>query len=168
MAKGKIFAKLDLREVYYQVRIKEWDEWKTTFNCPLGFYQFRVMPFGIQGIPAIFMQLNEVLHENLYKGVLVYLEDILIYTETTKEHVKLVRAVFKKLQRAQLYTKLSKCEFHKTCLDYLGYCILIEGVEMDPSKVKAILEWALPQTSRQLQNFLGFMNFYLQFIPIFT
>ncbi|XP_060545015.1 retrotransposon-derived protein PEG10 isoform X5 [Pantherophis guttatus] len=83
LAKGKVFTKLDLREAYYRIRIREADEWKTAFNCPLGSFQFKVMPFGLQGALAVFMQLiNEVLHEHLYKGVLVYLDDILIYTET--------------------------------------------------------------------------------------
>ncbi|XP_013921040.1 PREDICTED: RNA-directed DNA polymerase homolog [Thamnophis sirtalis] len=84
LGKGRNFTKLDLREAYYRVRIKEGDEWKTAFNCPLGCFQFRVMPFGLQGVPAVFMQLiNEVLHDHLYKGVIVYLDDILIYTQNT-------------------------------------------------------------------------------------
>ncbi|XP_013928332.1 PREDICTED: RNA-directed DNA polymerase homolog [Thamnophis sirtalis] len=111
LGKGRIFTKLDLREAYYRVCIKEGDEWKTAFNCPLGSFQFRVMPFGLQGAPVVFMQLiNEVLHEHLYKGVIVYLDDILIYMETREEHVKLVRTVLKKLRAAELYAKLSKYE----------------------------------------------------------
>ncbi|KAK9401814.1 hypothetical protein NXF25_010170 [Crotalus adamanteus] len=109
---GRIFTKLDLREVYYRVRIKAGDEWKTAFNCPLGSFQFRVMPFGLQGAP--------------------------------------------------------KCEFHQERLDYLGYRISRHGVEMDPSKVQAVLDWQAPKTRRQLQSFLGFANFYRQFIPSFA
>lgn len=108
MAKGRIFMKLDLREAYYQMWIKKGDEWKTAFNCPLGCFQFWVLPFGPQGALAVFMQLiNEVLHEHLYKGVLVFLNDILIFTETMEEHFNLVRAVLEKLCEAQLYVKLS-------------------------------------------------------------
>lgn len=107
------------------------------------------------------MQLiNEVIHEHLYKGVLAYLEDMLIYTETKAEHVKLVRAVLQKLRAAKLYAKLSKCEFH--------YCISPEGIKMDPEKVRAMLEWVLPHTRKQLQSFLGFANVYQQFIPSFA
>ncbi|XP_058041925.1 uncharacterized protein LOC131199783 [Ahaetulla prasina] len=169
LAKGKFFTKLDLREAYYRVRIKEGDEWKTAFNCPLGCFQFRVLPFGLQGAPAVFMQLiNEILHQHLFKGVLVYLDDILIYTETMEEHIKLVRAVLKKLLSAELYCKLSKCDFHQTKIDYLGYRISADGLEMDPGKVKAVLEWAPPRTRKQLQSFLGFANFYRQFIPSFA
>lgn len=169
LAKGKYFTRLDLREAYYRVRIRQGDEWKTTFNCPLGSYQFQVMPFGLQGAPAVFMQLiNEVLHEHLYRGVLVYLDDILIYTATMEEHVRLVRQVLKKLLEAKLYVKLSKCDFHQTTLDYLGYRISSSGVEMDPNKVKAVLEWQAPKTRKQVQSFLGFANFYRQFIPSFA
>lgn len=86
------------------------------------------------------MQLiKEVLHEYLYKEVLVYLDDILIYTETMEEHIKLVHAVLKKLRSIELYTKLSKCEFHQDEIDYLGYCISHDGIEMDPEKVQVVL-----------------------------
>ncbi|KAK9401689.1 hypothetical protein NXF25_010045 [Crotalus adamanteus] len=169
LATGTIFTKLDLREAYYRVRIREGDEWKTTFNCPLGSYQFKVMPFGLQGAPAVFMQLiNEVLHDHLYKGVLVYLDDILIYSRSLEEHVELVRTVLRKLLDAQLYCKISKCEFHKERIDYLGFRVSAAGIEMDPNKVKCVLEWQAPKTHRQLQRFLGFANFYRQFIPSFA
>ncbi|XP_039197259.1 malonyl-CoA-acyl carrier protein transacylase, mitochondrial isoform X1 [Crotalus tigris] len=138
---GRVFRKLDLREAYYRVRIKSGDEWKMAFNCPLGSYQFHVMPFGLQGAPTVFMQLiNQVLHKYLYRGVLVYLDDILIYTTTLEEHVHLVRQVLRKLLDACLFVKLSKCEFHRARLDYLGYRISGDGVEMDPHKVRAVLE----------------------------
>ncbi|XP_013927877.1 PREDICTED: stomatin-like protein 2, mitochondrial, partial [Thamnophis sirtalis] len=127
------------------------------------------MPFGLQGVPAVFMQLiNEVLHDHLYKGVIVYLDDILIYTETREEHVRLVCTVLKKLRAAELYAKLSKCEFHQEKVDYLGYCISHRGIEMDPAKVKAVTEWEAPRTCKQLQKFWGFANFYRQFIPSFA
>lgn len=168
LAKGEVFTKLDLREAYYRVRIKQGDEWKTAFNCPLHSYQFRVIPFGLQGPPAVFMQLiNEVLHEHLYRGVLVYLDDILIYISNMEEHICLVQQVLLKLLKANLFMKLSKCDFYQTQLDYLGYRISGVGVEMDPNKVKAVLEWQAPQT-HQLQSFLGFANFYRHFIPSFA
>lgn len=91
LATGRVFIKLDLREAYYRIHIKPGDKWKTTFNCPMGSYKFNVMPFGLQGAPAVFMQvINEVLHDHLYHGVLVYLDDILIYTKMMEEHVHLV------------------------------------------------------------------------------
>ncbi|KAK9395714.1 hypothetical protein NXF25_019075 [Crotalus adamanteus] len=145
LARGRVFTKLDLREAYYRVRIKSGDEWKTAVNCPLGSYQFRVMSFGLQEPPAVFMQLiNGVLHEHLYHGVLIYLDDILIYMKNMEEHVSLVREVLQKLLDAQLYVKLSKCKFHRSCIDYLGYRISARGVEMDPKKVRSVLEWQAP------------------------
>lgn len=109
----------------------------------------------------MFMQLiNRVFHEHLYNRVLVYLDDILIYTKTMQEHVTLVRQVLKKLLATHLYVKLSKCEFHKTQLDYLGFCISPNGVEMNPTKGKVLLDWQAPKTQKQLQVFLGFTNFY--------
>lgn len=169
LATGKYFTKLDLREVYYRVRIRQGDEWKTTFNCPLGSYKFWVMPFRLQGAPAVFMQLiNEVLHEFLYHGVLVYLNDILIYTSTMEKHVQLVRQVLRKLLEAKLYVKVSKCKFHRTKLEYLGYRISRDGLEMDPKKFTTVLEWQAPGMRKQLQSFLSFANFYRQFIPMFA
>ena len=85
LSKGKFFTKLDLREAYFCIRIREGDEWKTAFNCPYGSYQYKVMPFGLSGEPGVFMHfINEVLHDYLYQGVLVYLDDILIYTKISK------------------------------------------------------------------------------------
>lgn len=122
-----------------------------------------------QGPPAVFMQLmNEVLHEHLYHGVLVYLDDILIYTNTMEEHILLVRKVLEKLLAAKLFIKVSKCEFHRTELDYLGYQILRKGLCMDSKKVAAVMEWQALEMRKQVQNFLGFANFYRQFIPAFA
>lgn len=103
--------KLDLRKVYYRVRIKEGDKWKITFNCLLGSYQFNIMLFGLQGGPTVLVQIiNEVLHDQLYK---VYLDDILIYIETMEEYIKVVCQILKKLLKGNLCNKLSKCEFQR-------------------------------------------------------
>lgn len=168
LSKDKIFSKLDLCKAYYRVRIWEGDEWKMAFNCPLGCFQFNMLPFGLQGAPAVLMQpINEVLHEHLYKGIMVYLDDTLIFTKTKTEHIKLVLAVLKNRDTklyAKLYAKLSKCKFHRDKIDCLGY----QGVEMDPEKVQPVLEWETPLTQKQLQSFLGSANFYGQFIPSFA
>lgn len=115
----------------------------------------------------MFLQLiNEVLLGYLYRGVSVYHDDILIYnTETKAEHVKLVRVVLKKLRAAEQYAKLPKCEFHQEKVNYFGYWISHGGLEVDPEKVRAILEWAPPHTRKQAQSFLSFANVYRQFIP---
>ncbi|XP_026558606.1 SPOC domain-containing protein 1 [Pseudonaja textilis] len=107
--------------------------------------EFKALVFRLQGPPAVFMQLiNEVLHEHLYKGVLVYFDDILIYTETKAEHIKLVWEVLKKLRAAKLFAKLSKCKFHQTKINYLEYRIYHQGVEMDSENVRLVLEWENP------------------------
>lgn len=108
------------------------------------------MPFGLQGVPAVFMQLvNEILQEHLYKGIFVHLDNILIYTKILEERVTLVRHVLSKLLGAKLCIKLSKCEFHKTQLDYLEFRISANRIEMDPTKVKAVLNWQAPNTCKQ-------------------
>ncbi|XP_015282283.1 PREDICTED: RNA-directed DNA polymerase homolog, partial [Gekko japonicus] len=134
-AKGKFFSKLDLRDAYFCVCIKEGDKPKTTFNTPLGQFEYLVMPFGLQGAPGVFMNfINEVLHKHLFNGVLVYLDDILLYSPNLPSHVKLVREVLNTLHKHKLFAKLSKCEFHKTHIDFLGYHISSAGLEMDPGK----------------------------------
>lgn len=169
LSTGQIFTKLDLREEYYRIRIKAGEEWKTTFNCSLGSYKFQVMPFGLLGAPAVFMQpINEVLHEYLYRGALVYLDNILIYTNTMEEHVLLVHKGLEKLLAAKLFVKVSKCEFHRTELDYLGYRISKKRLRMNPKKVAAIMEWQTLETRKQVQSFLSFANFYCQLIPAFA
>ncbi|XP_015271184.1 PREDICTED: RNA-directed DNA polymerase homolog, partial [Gekko japonicus] len=167
--KGKIFSKLDLRDAYFRVRIREGDESKTAFNTPLGQFEYLVMPFGLQGAPGVFMNLiNEVLHEFLFKGVVLYLDDVLLYSQDLPSHIKLVRKVLKRLYEHHLFAKLSKCEFHKTCIDFLGYRISGGTVEMDPAKIQAVLDWEPPRTRKQLQMFLGFANFYRNFIQNFA
>ena len=167
--KGKIFTKLDIREAYYRVRIKEGHEHLTAFNTMLGQFEYRVMPFGLSGTGGVFMSvINEVLHDLLYKGVIVYLDDILIYANDKKEHVHLVREVLKRLKDNCLFAKLPKCEFHKEEIDFLGYRISSQGVRMDPGKVQAVVDWDPPRTRNQLQSFLGFANFYKAFILQFA
>ena len=128
VGKGKVFTKLDIREAYYRVRIKEGHEHLTAFNTVLGQFEYLVMPFGLSGAGGVFMSvINEVLHDLLYKGVVIYLDDILIYSKNMTEHVQLVREVLKRLQKNCLFTKIPKCEFHKESIDFLGYASLQRG-----------------------------------------
>ncbi|XP_048338343.1 uncharacterized protein LOC125424948 [Sphaerodactylus townsendi] len=169
LGKGHIFTKLDLREAYYRVRIAEGYEHLTAFNTKFGQYEYLVMPFGLSGAPGAFMSLiNEVLQDFLYKGVVVYLDDVLIYSQNLEEHEQLVRSVLQRLLDHSLYAKLSKCCFHQSSIDYLGYRISPEGLEMDPAKVAAVVDWPAPTTRKELQSFLGFANFYRDFIPQFA
>uniref|UniRef100_A0A803TMJ7 ribonuclease H n=1 Tax=Anolis carolinensis TaxID=28377 RepID=A0A803TMJ7_ANOCA len=169
LKKGSMFTKLDLIEAYHKLRIKPEDTWKTAFSCAFGHFEYQILPFGLKNGSACFMQLiNEILHPLLYRGVFIFLDDILIVSEDKEKHVELVREVLQRLREAKLYAKLSKCEFNKTQIDFLGYRISPDGLAMDPSKVSDVKEWGVPQTRRQLQSFLGFANFYRSFIKGFA
>ena len=160
-----IFSKLDLRNAYNLVRIRQGDEWKTAFNTPNGHYEYYVMPFGLTNAPAVFQALvNDVLRDMLNRFVFVYLDDILIFSRTREEHIQHVRKVLRRLLENQLYVKAEKCDFHASTITFLGYIINANGVTMDPAKVKAVADWPQPTTPKQLQRFLGFANFYRGFI----
>ncbi len=160
-----VFSKLDLRNAYHLVRIREGDEWKTAFNTPLGHFEYLVMPFGLSNSPAIFQCLiNDVLRDMLGRFVFVYLDDILIFSQSQAEHVQHVRQVLHWLLENRLFVKAEKCEFHASTVTFLGHIIARGQVRMDPEKVRAVLDWPRPDTRKQLQRFLGFANFYRRFI----
>ncbi|KAK3548422.1 hypothetical protein QTP70_012843 [Hemibagrus guttatus] len=162
---ARIFTKLDLRSAYNLVQIREGGEWKTAFYTTHGHYEYRVMPFGLTNAPAVFQALiNGVFQDLLGKGVIAYIDDILVYSKSLEEHVLHVREVLSRLQRHHLYVKLEKCEFHRTMVTFLGYVIFQRGVEMDMVKVRAVTDWPAPTTVWELQRFLGFANFYRRFI----
>uniref|UniRef100_A0A8D0AQG0 Reverse transcriptase n=1 Tax=Sander lucioperca TaxID=283035 RepID=A0A8D0AQG0_SANLU len=160
-----VFTKLDLRNAYHLVRIKEGDEWKTAFNTPLGHFEYLVMPFGLTNAPAVFQALvNDVLRDLLNRSVFVYLDDILIFSKNMEDHVQHVRQVLMRLLENKLYVKAEKCEFHSSSVSFLGYIVESGQVKTDPSKVQAVTEWPVPTTRKELQRFLGFANFYRRFI----
>ena len=160
-----IFTRIDLRGAYNLVRIASGEEWKTAFRTRYGHYEYLVMPFGLTNAPATFQNLmNDVLREYLDQFVIVYLDDILIYSKNETEHVEHVMLVFNKLRSAGLFCKAEKCEFHKPEVEFLGYVMSSEGVKMDPSKVACIRSWPPPTSVKELQVFLGFANFYRRFI----
>lgn len=162
---AKMFTKLDLRCAYHLVRIREGDEWKTAFNTPSGHYEYLVMPFGLTNCPAVFQCLiNDVLRDMLNKFVFVYLDDILIFSRSTSEHVQHVRRVLQRLLENQLFVKAEKCEFYQDSVSFLGFVVNSNGIQMDTPKVRAVTEWPKPTSRRELQSFLGFANFYRRFI----
>ncbi|KAK3572382.1 hypothetical protein QTP86_032681 [Hemibagrus guttatus] len=162
---ARLFTKLDLRSAYNLVRICEGDEWKTAFHTTHGHYEYRVMPFSLTNVPAVFQALiNGVFQDLLGKGVIAYIDDILVYSKSLEEHVLHVREVLSRLQRHHLYVKLEKCKFHRTTVTFLGYMISRRGMEMDMVKARAVTDWPTPTTVRELQRFLGFANFYRRFI----
>ncbi|KAL0160140.1 hypothetical protein M9458_043865, partial [Cirrhinus mrigala] len=166
---AKIYTKLDLRSAYNLIRIREGDEWKTAFSTASGHYEYRVMPFGLANSPSYFQAfVNEVFRDMLNRWVIVYIDDILIYSSSHAEHVQHVRAVLQRLIKHQLYCKEEKCEFHQEKVAFLGYIISPEGVAMDEKKVNAVRNWPCPTTLKELQRFLGFANFYRRFIRGFS
>jgi hypothetical protein len=162
---AKYFSKIDLRGAYNLIRIAAGEEWKTAFRTRYGLFEYLVMPFGLTNAPASFQQLmNEVLREFLDISVIVYLDDILIYSETREEHIRHITQVLERLRKHRLWAKAEKCRFFQNSVDFLGYIVSQDGVSMDPAKVKAILEWHSPKTIKDIQVFLGFANFYRRFI----
>lgn len=160
-----IFTKLDLRNAYHLVRIREGDEWKTAFNTPLGHFEYLVMPVGLCNVPAVFQALvNDVLRDMLNRFVFVYLDDILIFSRTLAEHKQHVRQVLQRLLENRLYVKAEKCAFHVSETAFLGFVVANGELRMDPAKVTAVSQWPRPGDRKQLQRFLGFANFYSRFI----
>jgi hypothetical protein len=157
LGQAKIYTKLDLRGAYNLVRIKEGDEWKTTFRTRYGHFEYNVMPFGLTNAPAVFQHLmNDVFREFLDDFVVCYLDDILVFSQNEEEHIHHVWLVLEKLRTAGLYAKLEKCVFHQPQVEFLGYIISGEGLSMDPQKIRTVIEWKKPATIRDIQCFLGF------------
>ena len=166
---AKIFTLIDLKSGYNLVRIKEGDEWKTAFRTRYGHYEFLVMPFGLANAPATFQNMmNDIFRDLLDHGVLVYIDDILIYSETEEEHERLVLEVLKRLKENQLAAAVDKCYWHKASVEYLGYIISGDGISMSSEKVQTVLNWQSPKCVRDVQSFLGFANFYRRFIEGFS
>lgn len=160
-----VFTKLDLRNAYHLVRIKEGDEWKTAFNTPLGHFEYLVMPFGLTNAPAVFQSLvNDILRDMLNRFIFVYLDDILIFSQTLEEHQTHVRLVLQRLLENGLFVKAEKCDFHAQSVSFLGFIIQKGEMVPDPAKIRAVVEWPVPESRKQLQRFLGFANFYRRFI----
>ncbi len=162
---ARIYTKIDLRWAYHRIRIAKGHEWKTAFRTRYGLFEYLVMPFGLTNCPATFQRhVNSVLRHFIDKFVVVYLDDILIYSANVEEHRKHVRLVLQTLREHQLYAKAEKCDFHTTKVDYLGFIISPDGVSMDLSKVEDIVNWTQPTNQREVRGFLGFANFYRRFI----
>jgi hypothetical protein len=166
---AKIFSKIDLRSRYHQVRIKDEDISKITFRTRYGHYEFTVVPFGLSNAHVVFMCLmNGVFKDYLDKFVIVFLDDILVYSKLEQEHEQHLRMVLQVLREHHLYAKLSKFSFYQRKIHYLGHTILEEGITMDPEKVEAIREWSVPRNVAEFRSFMGLVSYYKRFIAGFS
>nr|KYP59429.1 Retrovirus-related Pol polyprotein from transposon 17.6 [Cajanus cajan] len=163
-----VFSKIDLRSGYHQIRVKGEDVPKTAFRTRYGHYEYLVMPFGVTNAPAIFMDyMNRIFHPYLDKFVVVFIDDILVYSKTKEEHAEHLKVVLQTLRERQLYAKLSKCDFWLEEVSFLGHAISSGGIAVDPSKVDAVLKWETPKLVSEIRSFLGLAEYYKRFIEGF-
>ncbi|GJV42849.1 putative reverse transcriptase domain-containing protein [Tanacetum coccineum] len=166
---SSIYSKIDLRSGYHQLRIREQDIPKTAFRTRYGHYEFQVMPFGLTNTPAVFMDLmNRVCKPYLDKFVIVFIDDILIYSKDKKEHEEHLKAILELLKKEKLYAKFSKCEFWIPKVQFLGHVIDSRGIHVDPAKIESIKDWASPKTPTEIRQFLGLAGYYRRFIEGFS
>jgi hypothetical protein len=164
----KVFSKIDLRSGYRQLKIRMEDIPKTAFTSRYGLYEFTVMSFGLTNAPAYFMYLmNKVFMEYLNKFVVVFIDDILVFSRNEEEHEEHFRLVLQKLQEHQLYAKFSKCDFWLKEVSFLGHIITDGGIVVDPSKVQDVLNWNPPKNVSEIRSFLGLEGYYCRFIEGF-
>ncbi|KAJ0921089.1 putative nucleotidyltransferase, Ribonuclease H [Helianthus annuus] len=162
------FSKIDLRSGYHQLKVKDEDVHKTAFRTRYGHFEFLVMPFGLTNAPAAFMDLmNRVCKPYLDKFVIVFIDDILIYSKSQADHEKHLRCILKLLHQEKLYAKFSKCDFWLREVRFLGHVVSERGIQVDPAKVEAVMNWQEPKTPTEIRSFLGLAGYYRRFIENF-
>jgi hypothetical protein len=165
----KYFSKIDLKSGYHQVPIEPSDVWKIAYKAKEGLLKWLVMPFGLKNAPTTFMRLlDEILRPFTNSFVVVYLDDILIFSQTWEEHLHHIRQVLQTLRKHKLCANLEKCTFGMTQVQYLGYIIDEHGVHVDPTKIQFIRDCLAPTTLTELRIFLGLCNFYGRFVLGFS
>jgi hypothetical protein len=166
---AKVFSKIDINSGYHQIKIRASDIPKTAFSTRYGLYEFLVMSFGLTNAPAYFMYLmNSVFMPELDKFVVVFIDDILVYSKNEDEHTKHLHIVLQRLHDHRLYAKLSKCDFWLREIKFLGHTISQDGISVDPEKVQEVMNWKPPTTVQQIQSFLGLAGYYRRFILDFS
>ncbi|GJR46804.1 reverse transcriptase domain-containing protein [Tanacetum coccineum] len=166
---SNIYSKIDLRSGYHQLKVREEDIPKTAFRTRYGHYEFQVMPFGLTNTPAVFMDLmNRVYKPYLDKFVIVFIDDILIYSRNEKEHEEHLKTILGLLKKEELYAKFSKCEFWIYTVKFLGHVIDSSCIHVDPAKIEAVKNWASPTTHSEIRLFLGLVGYYRRFTEGFS
>jgi hypothetical protein len=166
---AKVFSKIDLRSGYHQIKIRASDIPKTAFSTKYGLYEYLVMSFGLTNAPTYFMYLmNSVFMPELDKFVVIFNDDILVYSRSEDEHTKHLHTVLQRLRDHRLYAKFSKCDFWLREIKFLGHTISQDGIAVDPKKVQEVMDWKPPTTVRQIRSFLGLAGYYRRFIPDFS
>ena len=165
----RYFSSLDLAKGFRQIRVAEEDRCKTAFTTPYGQYQFNRLPFGLNSSPGAFQSvMTRALGDLLWTNCVVYVDDILIFTETIEQHRQVLHKVLQRLAKADLKIKLDKCDIARTQLQYLGHVINSQGISTDPKKVEAVRNWAPPSSVKEIEQFLGTVNYYSKFIKDFS
>ena len=169
LAGAKVFSNIDLRSGYHQIKIRPSDVPKTAFSTRYGLYEYLVMSFGLTNAPAYFMYLmNSVFMPELDKCVVVFIDDILVYSANEADHAEHLHIVLQRLRDHQLYAKFSKCEFWLDSVKFLGHTISSKGITVDPSKVQEVMDWKPPTSVHEVRSFLGLAGYYRRFIPEFS
>ena len=169
LGQARVFSKLDLASGYHQIAVKEEHIQKTAFRTQQGHWEFIVMQFGLCNAPAPFQRLmNKVFSGTIGDFILVYLDDILVFSRTIEEHWEHLRQALQRLCEAKLYGRLHKCEFLKDKVDYLGFENSSQGVHASPYKVRAVVEWPRPKDVHDVRSFLGLASYYRKFIRGFS
>jgi hypothetical protein len=165
LRQAKFFSKIDLRSGYHQIKIRLEDIFKITFVTRYGQYEYTIISFPLMNAPAYFMNMmNKVFMEELDKCVVVFIDDILVFSETAKEHKEHLRIVLGKLRQQQLYAKFSKCEFWMGEVTFLGHVLSAEEVVVDPNKIEVLSKWLSPKSVTEIRSFLCLVGYYHRFI----
>ena len=169
MASAKVFSKIDLRSGYHQIKIRSEDIPKTTFSTRYGLYEYLVLSFGLTNAPVYFMYLmNSVFMPELDKFMVVFIDDILIYSKNEADHVEHLRIVLSRLREHKLYAKFSKCEFWLRKVPFLGHILSENGISIDPYKVQEVMDWKALTLFHEVRSFLGLVDYYRHFILDFS
>ncbi|PKU84756.1 RNA-directed DNA polymerase [Dendrobium catenatum] len=166
---SSVFSNIDLRSGYYQVKAKEADVLKIAFSTRYGNYEFLVMPFGVTNAPAVFMDLmNRVFKEYLDQFVIIFIDDIMVYSAFEEDHARHLSMVLETLRQHQLYAKFSKCEFWLKSISFLGHVVSGKGISVDLQKIQAVVDWPRPTTVFEVHSFLGMDGYYGKFMKGFS